>query len=363
MKVLHICQRDDPATGGAARVAVELAKSLPRHGVGADCVFVYGKPGPFSEELAGHALHLRLNSSRDAWHGVHRLRQLIIRGGWEIVHHHDGLIWTHGVSGRCRDVTVVGHGHLSPPPPSGRWRIRLAHRIQAARYDHLFAVSEETRADWIAQGFPAEKASVLANGVDLSRFAPSSAGARENLRKQWNVPVDSKVLGFVGRLDSGMKGCPEFVELIARLPERFFGIMAGEGPDRTSLEYQARSLGIGHRIHFTGLVDPAQEVYPGLDVFVMTSRYEPFGLVLLEAAASGIPIAILPGSGGAVSLGRKLGAIILSDRSIDSLAGVVGRIACGDEGQRRVCEEALRPFSWDRVAATLASRYEMIFRR
>lgn len=363
VKVLHICQRDDPATGGAARVAIELAKSLPAHGVESACVFVYGKSGPFSEELPGRTFHLGLKSSREAWRGIGRLRSLIVDGDWDIVHHHDGLIWTHWVSGTLGKRTVVGHGHLPPPPAACGWRIRLAHRIQSRRYDHLFAVSAKTRDDWIAQGFPAEKTSVVSNGVDLTRFRPATEAERTRVRERWQLDEAMKAVGFVGRLDSEMKGCREFIDLVATLGTPFVGIMAGDGPDRSALEEYARRLGIEDRVIFTGIVDPARSVYPGLDAFALTSRYEPFGLVLLEAAASGIPIAMLPADGGAVDLGCRLEAVILEDRTIPPLAEAVRRLALKESPERvRTCEELLADFSWDRTAARIAATYSKLLR-
>lgn len=358
MKVLHICQRDDPATGGAGRVAVEFVKRLPDHGVEAVCAFVYGVQGPFSEELPGRTRHLGLHSSRGALAGFPKLRRLIVSEGVDVVHHHDGLIWTHLVSRSLSKPIKVGHAHLSPPPGEGSWRSRFAHHIQLATYDHLVAVSNATRDDWIARGLRGKGCSVIANGVDLTRFRPASLDERELVRARWNLNADSRAVGFVGRLDSEMKGCREFVELIAALPGAFTGVVAGDGPDRRALEVYARDLGVGERIVFLGVVDPAREAYPGLDVFVMMSSYEPFGLVLLEAAASGVPIAMIPGSGGGLELGRRLGAVIPDDRSISRFAAIVRSLA--EEPARggiKSCDDVLGTFSWDQATERLAGLY------
>lgn len=181
---------------------------------------------------------------------------------------------------------------------------------------------------------------------------------RECLRRKWSLSDDMKAIGFVGRLDSKMKGCREFVELIAALPATFTGVVAGEGPDRSALETYARELGVGERVLFLGVVDPAREVYPGLDVFVMTSSYEPFGLVLLEAAASGLPIVMIPGSGGSVELGCQLGAVILEDRSIPPFAAAVCSLAAeARPGSVRPGDEVIADYSWDRSADRLSGLY------
>lgn len=358
MKVLHICQRDDLATGGAARVAVEFSKALPEYGVDANLVFVYGPPGLFSHELPGRVFHLGLRSSREAARGFSALRRLIVRERVDLVHHHDGLIWTHLATRSLRNLIRIGHAHLSPPPIEARWRMRFAHRVQADAYTHLVAVSESTLGDWISAGFPIAKTTVLPNGVDLKRFRPAAPAERDGVRAQWKFPADAKVVGFVGRLDSAMKGCDEFVDLIAALPESYFGVIAGDGPDQGELRRRARELGVADRLRFLGTVDPAREVYPGLDVFVLTSRYEPFGLVLLEAAASGLPIAMIPGSGGSMDLGRLLGATVLADRSLGPFCAAVQALAVEPTGSnQRACGSDLAEYSWDHAATRLAALY------
>lgn len=362
MKVLHICQRDDLATGGAARVAIELTRALPPYGIDAHCLFVYGAPGAFSAELPDRTRRLGLASSREGLKGIGALRRMLSEGRFDVVHHHDGLIWTHLATRSSRGIRRVGHAHLSPPDRGGTLRNRLSHGLQIGTYDRLVAVSEDTQADWIESGFPDRQSIVIPNGVDLNRFHPAHPEERRAVRSNWGLQEKAKAVGFVGRLDSEMKGCREFVDLIAALPESFIGVMAGDGPDRSKLETYARDSGVASRLRFLGMVDPALQVYPGLDVFVMTSRYEPFGLVLLEAAASGVPIAMIPGSGGSMELAGRLGAWILPDRSSENFAAAVETLVSKDTGRKRqVGNELLETFSWERAAHRLSKLYLGLF--
>ncbi|MCB1207429.1 MAG: glycosyltransferase family 4 protein [Verrucomicrobiae bacterium] len=362
MKVLHICQRDDLATGGAARVAIELTRVLPPFGIDAHCLFVYGKPGAFSAELPDRTRHLGLTSSRKGLKGLGALRRMVVEENFDVVHHHDGLIWTHLATRSTGGIRRVGHAHLSPPDQGGTLRNRFSHGLQIGTYDRLVAVSTDTQADWIASGFPERQSIVIPNGVDLNRFHPARPEVRHAVRSNWGLREMDKAVGFVGRLDSEMKGCREFVDLIAALPGSFFGVMAGDGPDRSNLETYARDSGVASRLRFLGMVDPALLVYPGLDVFVMTSRYEPFGLVLLEAAASGVPIAMIPGSGGSMKLADRLGAWILPDRSSECFAAAVESLASKETARgRQVGKEVLKTFSWERAADSLSKLYLELF--
>lgn len=368
MKALLICQRDDPATGGAARVAVELAKRLPEEGVEAKCVFVYGEPGPFGEELGTAALHLGLSSGREGVTRCLSLRHRLRDEGAEILHHHDGLTWTHLLTRSLPRVVRIGHAHLSPPGKSAPFRSRLAHWVHHRTYDELVAVSEATRSDWVSARFPSARTHLVANGVDLERFRPPTQPEQTSLRREWGARDDQVVVGFVGRLDSQMKGCEEFLRSFTHLPEHFLGVVAGDGPDRKSLECLARDLGLSNRLRFLGLVDPALAGYGGFDLFAMTSSFEPFGLVLLEAAASGVPLVVLPSEGGALALAADLGARIVPDRLPASLAAAIKTMAAAKTpiqsrlAQVEAVRDRLEAYSWSHAAGAVAEIYRNAIR-
>ncbi|MDP3771585.1 MAG: glycosyltransferase family 4 protein, partial [bacterium] len=135
-------------------------------------------------------------------------------------------------------------------------------------------------------------------GVDTIRFFPShregeleGVGNNEAM-KQWNNALS--VL-FVGGLDRAhaFKGVPVLLDAIARIPSVTLRIV-GDGDLRSSYEQQARALGIADRVAFLGAVSDEQlpAVYQLADVLVLpsTARSEAFGIVLLEAMASGIPV-------------------------------------------------------------------------
>ena len=103
------------------------------------------------------------------------------------------------------------------------------------------------------------------------------------------------------------KGPDLFVQLAAmvirRLADRdvhfvWAGGDAG-GPDRGGLVMDARRLGLGDRIRFVGPLEHLGELFAAMDVFALTSREDPYPLVMLEAAAAGVPLVCFEGGGGA----------------------------------------------------------------
>ena len=360
MKVLHVCQRDDPGEGGAARVAVELVRrSSPA--VEALCVFVYGKPGAYNLELPGRCRYLGLPSGQRVLQSFFRLWKLFREEKPDIIHHHDGLTWTHIVSGFWRDAFCVGHGHLLAPAPNARWRHRLAGSVQRWSYDHMICVSPSVAAAWRESGFPDDSISIIPNGVDMDVFHLANMGQRTAIRLQFGVPADAMVVSYVGRLHNEVKCCDDFVRTLSALPDSVWGIMAGVGPDMEHLKTLAGELGVGHRLKFLGLLNPATPCYQASNVFMLTSCYEPFGLVVLEAAACGIPVVGFEARGGVKELLDCVNAVVPASRTPAVMAESIMR-ACmqrqGFPGHGAIVRAEIgRRYAWENVVKRIETVY------
>ncbi|MCL4487631.1 MAG: glycosyltransferase family 4 protein [Chloroflexi bacterium] len=132
---------------------------------------------------------------------------------------------------------------------------------------------------------PPGRVQVVHLGVDLQRF---QAGRRFNMSA---TPGQNLVLGYVGRLQSYDKGTDLLPRLARQLADdgltRFTLRIIGDGPDRQSLLDAADRLRIGDHLEFLGLRDDVPELMAGMDMLVVPSRLEAFGLVALEALAMG----------------------------------------------------------------------------
>jgi glycosyltransferase involved in cell wall biosynthesis len=141
---------------------------------------------------------------------------------------------------------------------------------------------------------PAPKLMVLgegsSNGVNLARFSPASSPAREQLGIPWDAPV----IGFVGRLTAD-KGLPELLEAFAAIlshePRAYLLLVGWFDAAEDALEVGMRARIEGHpRIVCTGFVPDTVPYYRAMDLMVLPSWREGFPNVVLEAAASGVPV-------------------------------------------------------------------------
>lgn len=186
-------------------------------------------------------------------------------------------------------LALVIHGIDAWTPPR-RW----AARRLASRVDFVLSVSEHTGGRFLGwAGLEADRVLLLPNCVDLTAFAPGPRDAK--LAARYGIE-DRRVIMTLGRLVSRerAKGMDEVLEvlpaLVAQDPDLVY-LIAGDGPDRRRLEAKALQLGVRGRVVFCGRVDEAEKAahYRLADAYVMPSRGEGFGIVLLEAMACGIP--------------------------------------------------------------------------
>ena len=152
---------------------------------------------------------------------------------------------------------------------------------------------------------PSEKFKVqveaVSNGVDLSSFKPGRA--KEAIYRKYKIPKTKKIALHVGRID-GDKSVDRVIDAFERVLRKRDNIMlliVGDGIARADLEEMTRALGIEKSVKFLGRVLPPDlnEIYKLADVFITASEIETQGVVLIEAAASGLPLVAV--DAGAVS--------------------------------------------------------------
>jgi glycosyltransferase involved in cell wall biosynthesis len=175
-------------------------------------------------------------------------------------------------------------------------RILLAAEKLAAACSHsVLCNSDSLRNQALALGVaPEAKLHLLgsgsSNGVDVERFQPGPS----NLRERLGLPSDAHVVGFVGRLTRD-KGLPELVEafdaILAAKPDAHLLLVGWLDAAEDALGHDLRSRIRKHpRIHSTGFVADTAPYYRAMDVMVLPTWREGFPNVVLEAAASGIPV-------------------------------------------------------------------------
>jgi glycosyltransferase involved in cell wall biosynthesis len=172
-------------------------------------------------------------------------------------------------------------------------RLRMAaYRLTNALVDHMTIVSEAAFDRFVAEGIvPKEILRVVPNGVDTSRFRNVSPLAGESVRRSLGLGTEFVWLA-VGRFEIA-KDYPTMLRAFARFREQqpqALLLLVGRGSLQKETEALARDLGLGSGVRFLGVRSDVPEIMSAADGYVMSSAWEGMPMVLLEAAAAGLPI-------------------------------------------------------------------------
>jgi glycosyltransferase involved in cell wall biosynthesis len=235
------------------------------------------------------------------------------------------------ITARGSDVNLIARYALP------RRMIRGAARAAGG----VITVSQALKDALVAIGLPDARIRVLRNGVDLAMFCPQDRTASRAA-----LGIEGPTLVSVGALIE-LKGHDLVIRALLDLPGYSLTI-AGEGPQRASLEQLAANLGIADRVLFLGRVghDELARIYSAADALVLASSREGWPNVLLEAMACGTP-AIVSAVGGAPEVvARPEAGLVLSERSASCVAATVRQLfaALPDRAATRRYAEG---FSWD----------------
>ena len=362
MKILHICQRDDPAEGGAVRVAVEYVKLLPEYQVDAHCLFLYGSPGSFQQELGDRAHYLEIDSSRQFWK-FDRLITFLKKFQPDIIHHHDSLLWSNLLTFFHPGIIKIAHAHLCANNLSGKLRGAIAAWIQRQSTDFLICITKDTQNSHITVGgYQRERTKVIYNGIDYKCFYPASLKVQQQARDRLGLPQEALVVGYVGRLDCTMKGADDFLKTFALLPNNFYALVVGDGCDREYLQQLTQTLNITNRVIFTGVLAQTRIAYHAMNVFCFTSHWEHFGLVVAEAIACQVPVVGFKCIGGVNELLANTNCKLISPRNHQLLAQNIIEITQNPEGklnQQKKANQILKQnYDWRKNTSYLKTLYQ-----
>jgi len=352
-------------SGGVEQRRLLLARHLPADRF-EQRLFCLNARGALAQELEDAGVEVSVAGARHLRpKALASLARLVARYRPEIVH---GAVFEGStmavIAGRASGAPVVIVEETSDSTLRSA-RGQLAMRALAGAAHACVAVSPTVgRTLQTHTGVPASKITVIPNGVRTPRAL--RAGEMNALRAWLALPPDLPVIGTVARLFED-KGVHLIVEAIAALKgdgNHAALVVVGDGPARAALERAVTQAGLSERVRFVGYQADVAPFYGLMDLFVLPSRHESFGLVFVEAMhraipvvatrVGGIPDVVLDGETGllvarddAQALRRAIGAL-LSDRE--------RRRAMGEAGQAR----ARRAFSAERYARDVATLYQSL---
>lgn len=235
---------------------------------------------------------------------------------------------------------------------NSRWEKQI---VSAAQY--IIAVSDAVAQDVLHLGTPASKVQVIPNGVDVQEFSPGLPD-----RADWQLPQDAPIALFVGDIRSPRKNLGTLLQALTYVPQLHLAV-AGD-PEGSAAPDQAKALGIAERVHFVGKTPKVPSLMRSVDLFVFPSRYEPYGLVVAEAMASGLPVIVSRNVGCASTFADVL-EIVEDPDDAQGLAKRIEALLQSPERRKELGEKArirALDFSWEKTTAAYLAVYRSMVR-
>jgi len=373
--------------GGISPHIYFLSKSLAKNGVKVHVVTCDFPGAPAHETIDGVEVYridsykhpspdfatwvylMNLNMQREAAAIAAKLPEPI-----DVFHAHDWLVATTG----------IGLKHVFRKP-----LLVTMHSTEIGRRDGLHTTTEkmihETEAwltyeawrviccsDYMMQhvkwafGLPSDKLSMVPNGVNPHVYDGLEMQDLRGFRLKFALPQEKIVL-YVGRLvyEKGIHILINAIpKILAKVDAKF--VIVGSGYMQEQLSNIVKSMGLEHKVLFTGFVDEEnlQKLQKIADVSVVPSLFEPFGIVALEAMAAKSPIVVSDTGGLSEIVQHEVTGVKVYPNNTDSLAWGITKVLTDDGFSRQIMENAYRKilekYDWDKIAKQTRRMYEAV---
>ena len=389
MRVLMLSWEFPPQViGGLGRHVYELSRRLGNHGAQTyvltplvdDCVshediegvqvFRVGSPLTSFKRFKSWIFSFNSDLIREG------IRLDYQEKGFDLIHAHDWLVGYAGRSlSRVLNVPLVSTIHATE---YGR-NLGLHNPMQKEIHDiernlildsALILCCSNYMRDEIESLFDPgpSRIAVIPNGAGINRYQTIDPSPDPGLEK---IDDQDLVIFYIGRLVPE-KGVSILIRAFLRVSEEIPSaklVIAGRGPQGPELQDLVEKLGLGDRVWFTGFISDEirDRIYHRANAAVFPSLYEPFGIVALEAMASGTPVVVSNVGGLAEIVVDGETGLKVDPLDEESLASAMIRILSDSRLANRLRFQALQiikdRYNWDKISAMTAQAYRTVIRR
>ncbi|HLW72076.1 MAG TPA: glycosyltransferase family 4 protein [Candidatus Binataceae bacterium] len=365
MRIALIARRFDPAGGGTERDLIATARALRTAGYD---VTIY------AAEIRGQTSEFAVRQVRSLGIGrTLRLLSFAARAAAEARRDGASLVFSFARIANADILRSGGSAHSiyirsarlwQGPVAAAAMRSSPYHRAQIAierrgfaspTLKRAIAVSELVRRDLLSTfGLAAATAVTLYNGVDLERFRPDArAPLRNAVRRVLRLPETAPIVAFVGN-GFARKGLRFLIEAWPQLRSEAILVVAGSDQSVGKYRRLARRRDIAERVRFVGVQAQIERLFAAVDAFALPSLFEPFGNVVMEAMAAGLPVLCSSACGAAELVAPALRELVVADPTdVGELAARLNALIEAREDLSSIARATAEQFTWESHDANL----------
>jgi glycosyltransferase involved in cell wall biosynthesis len=239
----------------------------------------------------------------------------------------------------------------------------FAERVLSYFANQIVAVSENLKEDITRyEGISSERIKVITNGINGNKYNNKI----DKNKKRRELGIDNKhniILGFVGRLSSE-KGLIYLIKAMEPLVKEFQNLLlliAGEGGLLEGLKREAIALGVEQNIRFLGPRSDINEILSILDIFILPSLREGLPLVLLEAAATSLPILATDVGGNKQVVKHGANGLLVKHGDVASLYNSIKELITNEGMRKEFGSKSYDLFTNNFTIKKMIKEYETIY--
>jgi len=298
MKVLHII--NNLGSGGAEKLLEDLIPLMNKmENVEADILLLTDEKNVFYDSVISKGVKVDVVKYRNMYdvRNIFEIKKYIVDGWYDIVHSHifPTQYWValSKVFLRNKKVKFVTTEHSTHNRRREKFYFRYIDKLIYSQYDSIISITEKTRdyvINWIdPKRKNSHKHVVIENGVDIEKIKAALPYKKNELIK--GITENTKLICMVGRF-SEAKDQPTLIRAVSKLSGDIHLVLVGEGPLMGDNKKLAEELGISDRVQFLGFRQDIPRILKTVDIVVLSSHWEGFGLAAVEGMAAGKPVVV-----------------------------------------------------------------------
>lgn len=295
---------------------------------------------------------------------IRYIKNLILQEKFEIVHTHG---FAAGLSGRLaaifagkKELVHTVHNFFPDVAPLISYGAGIAEVWLSRHTKKIITVSEQLKKKELSLGVQPDKVVTIYNGIEIHKFEKHE---KQKTRALLGLAMSEHVIGTVSRLIPA-KGIDIFLQALAlqnkKMPLK--GLIIGDGPERTALQNLAHELGLSEKVLFLGHRTDVPKLLSALDIFILPSLREGFGLVLLESQCMGLPVIASETGGITEIINHGSNGLLFDPGQTGELAQHISTLYSDPVFCHKLAnkgkETVLQYFSSERMTKLLLSLYE-----